>query len=244
MNNHSLEHTQYSCANPVQLNGNVSCDESSNLLDGPSFSEPYVCVLCGETFANRDAFEVHSFEHMSIAQLDGNISLNDELPTNDNPDESFIPVIISSRQTSSEYQERRGCFIKRIIRDNKHLEALNLPTFTVYNMRSIWSKLDSLAEDMHERSVDISILSEVWEKKENLKHKSKIEELLEMKGISYISTPRPGLKRGGGSAIAACPKKFSLVKLHVEIPRSLEVVWGLLRPRQILGKICSFYSQN
>ena len=68
-----------------------------------------------------------------------------------------------------------------------------------------------------------------------------------MKGISYISTPRPGLKRGGGSAIAACPTKFSLVKLHIEIPKNLEVVWGLLRPLQIIGKIrkiiiCSFYS--
>ena len=93
-------------------------------------------------------------------------------------------------------------------------------------MRSIWPKLNSLAEDIVERSADISFLSEVWEKKENLKHQSKVEELLELKGISYISTPRPGLKRGGGSAIAACPKNFSLVKLHVEIPQNLEVVWG------------------
>ena len=68
-----------------------------------------------------------------------------------------------------------------------------------------------------------------------------------MKGISYISTPRPGLKRGGGSAIAACPTKFSLVKLHIDIPNSLEVVWGLLSPKEIIGKVkkiilCSFYS--
>ena len=126
-------------------------------------------------------------------------------------------------------------------------DALDLPAFTVYNMRSIWSKLNNLAEDIIDRSVDISFLSEVWEKKENTKHQSKIEELLELKGISYISTPRPGLKRGGGSAIAACPKNFPLVKLHVEILNSLEVVWGLLRPRTVLGTlkkiiICSFYS--
>ena len=55
--------------------------------------------------------------------------------------------------------------------------------------------------------------------------------------ILYISTPRPGLKQGGGSAIAACPTKFSLVKLHIEIPRNLEVVWGLLKPKQVIGKI-------
>ena len=228
---HSLEHV------------NNSSDDDS------SFSESFSCETCSETFVTRSGFKVHSFQHINIAQLDGNVSVSDEPDASNHlDDESFtIPVLISSRMSSRVYQERGTCCNRSIIRDNKHLEALNLPTFTVYNMRSIWSKLDNLAEDIHERSVDISILSEVWEKKENLKHQSKIEELLEMKGISYISTPRPGLKRGGGSAIAACPKKFSLVKLHIVIPKSLEVVWGLLRPREILGKIrkiiiCSFYS--
>ena len=123
---------------------------------------------------------------------------------------------------------------------------LNLPTFTVYNMRSLWSKINNLAEDIIERDVDISFLSEVWEKKENLQHQSCIEEMLELKGIAYISTPRPGARRGGGTAIAACPKKFSLTKLHIEIPRSVEVVWGLLQPKTAIGSInkiilCSFY---
>ena len=70
--------------------------------------------------------------------------------------------------------------------------------------------------------------------------------MLELKGISYISTPRPGARRGGGTAIAACPEKFSLVKLHIEIPKSVEVVWGLLRPKKVVGRLskiilCSFY---
>ena len=113
-------------------------------------------------------------------------------------------------------------------------------------MRSLWSKANSLGEDIIERESDISFLSEVWEKKENKFHQSCIEELLELKGIDYISTPRPGVRRGGGTAIAACPKKFSLVKLNIEIPNAVEVVWGLLRPRKIVGRIkkiilCSFY---
>ena len=58
------------------------------------------------------------------------------------------------------------------------MEALSLPIFSVYNMRSIWSKLNSLASDMDDRDTDISILSEVWEKKENVRHQAKIEELL------------------------------------------------------------------
>ena len=159
---------------------------------------------------------------------------------------SSIPVIISSRASSTHQTKSRPSFIRHIRRDNNLLEALNLPAFTVYNMRSLWSKANNLGEDIIERDLDISFLSEVWEKKENTLHQSCIEELLELKGISYISTPRPGTRRGGGTAIAACPKRFSLVKLNVEIPSSVEVVWGLLRPKKVIGKIhkiilCSFY---
>ena len=77
-------------------------------------------------------------------------------------------------------------------RDRRFLEALSLPTFSVYNMRSIWSKLSSLLEDMSERANYFSILAEVWEKKENLKQKRKLEEMLERKGMLYFSTARPG----------------------------------------------------
>ena len=44
---------------------------------------------------------------------------------------------------------------------------------------------------MSERATDFSILAEVWEKKENLIQKKMIEEVLEMKGMSYFSTARP-----------------------------------------------------
>ena len=100
---------------------------------------------------------------------------------------------------------------------------------------------------MIERGADISFLSEVWEKSENKHHKNKVEEMLEMKGISYISTPRPGVKRGGGTAIALNPNRFSLSKLNIAVPNPLEIVWGLLRPNETTGDIkkiilCSFYS--
>ena len=189
-----------------------------------------------------------SDDFSDIFQLDGNESLNSSVYTQ-TTDSSFqhssIPVIVSIRPPL-EHLEKRNCFNRNIRKDDNLIEALNLPTFTVYNMRSLWSKVNNLAEDIIERSVDISFLSEVWEKKENPKHQSCIEEMLEIKGISYISTPRPGARRGGGTAIAACPEKFSLVKLHIEIPKSVEVVWGLLRPKKVVGRIskiilCSFY---
>ena len=134
-----------------------------------------------------------------------------------------------------------------IRRDNRFIEAMSLPIFSVYNMRSIWSKFSSLAEDMDERDTDVTILSEVWEKKENAKHKGKIEEMFEMKDMHYFSTARPGTKRGGGAAITAKGNRFHVSKLNIDIPKPLEVVWGMLRPRVLIGGIskiviCSFYS--
>ena len=79
------------------------------------------------------------------------------------------------------------------------------------------------------------------------KHQFKLEELLEIKGIQYISTPRPGAKRGGGAAIAVRKEKFTISKLNISTPGSVEIVWGLLKPTTVTGKIskiiaCCFYS--
>ena len=57
--------------------------------------------------------------------------------------------------------------------------------------------------------------------------------MLQEDGLKYISTPRPSYKRGGGCAIIAHLPKFSLEKIDVIIPSSVEVVYGLLRPRTI-----------
>ena len=100
---------------------------------------------------------------------------------------------------------------------------------------------------MHERFADISFLCEVWEKSESKKHQKKIEEMLEMKSISYISTPRPGARRGGGAGIAFNSTNFTVSKLNIFIPKPLEVVWALMRPINPTGEIkkiilCSFYS--
>ena len=162
-----------------------------------------------------------------------------------------IPVQVGNRESgfppqrlSSSRQKRNLVTIRR---DNKYIEALSLPTFTVFNMRSIWSKFSSLVEDMSEREADFSILSEVWEQKESLEHQKRIEEIFEMKGMKYFSTARPGSKRGGGAAITAKSDKFTITKLNIDIPSPLEVVWGMLRPKIPTGSIskvilCSFYS--
>ena len=56
-------------------------------------------------------------------------------------------------------------------------------------------KIRSVALDIIERESDLIFLSEVWQKEDDKKHQSKIEELLELDGIKYISTPRSGVRR-------------------------------------------------
>ena len=78
-------------------------------------------------------------------------------------------------------------------------------------------------------------------------HKLAIEKMLQMEGLKYISTPRPSSKRGGGCAIVANLSQFSLEKIDVSIPKSVEVTYGLLKTKNATAKYkeiiaVSFYS--
>ena len=106
-------------------------------------------------------------------------------------------------------------------------------------------KIRNVAQDMEDRNCSLTFLAEIWQKEHSKRHNFKITELFELKGITYISTPR-SLRAGGGAAICARDEMFTLTKLNVTIPRKLEIVWGLLKPKEIIGKItkiivCCFY---
>ena len=100
---------------------------------------------------------------------------------------------------------------------------------------------------MHERKTDVTFISEIWEKLEKKKHQQKIEELFELKGIKYVSNPRRNGKRGGGAALAVNLERFTISKLNIHVPRNVEAVWALLRPKSYNKKlkliiVCCFYS--
>ena len=86
----------------------------------------------------------------------------------------------------------------------------------------------------------LGLHSETWEDMEKKSHANAIEELLEIQGINYISTPRPD-RRGGGVAITLLSNSpFLLTKLdHSTFPgdKSLEVCWGLVKPKTPTGHI-------
>ena len=125
---------------------------------------------------------------------------------------------------------------KTIYRNNKLLYSQSLPIISVSNMRSLMPKIKNFKIDVLERKIGLALLSEIWEKKGNKKHKFEIEKMLQQDGLKYISTPRPSSKRGGGCAIVADLHHFSLQKIDVIIPQSVEVTYGLLRAKDTKAK--------
>ena len=120
---------------------------------------------------------------------------------------------------------------KTIRRDNRLAKSSELPVIAVSNLRSLMPKVNNFVEDMHQRDIGVALLTEVWEKAQKKKHIFEIDRMLHMEGLKYISTPRPSAKRGGGAAIVAPIEKFNLEKLDIMIPHNLEIVYGLLRPK-------------
>ena len=246
---------------------------SSSGLNDESCSSQTNSSIHQEDFSSQNTFAIPLFDGLDFSMsgsdnsivTDGNMSDHTYAGPNEESwfsqrdssihQEDFtrqnIPVHISPWSVREQQSYRKPPIRKNgnnitIKRDNRFIEALSLPIFSVYNMRSIWSKLSSLSEDMEERETDFSILAEVWEKKENPKHKHKIEEIFEMKDLEYFSIARPGAKRGRGAAITSKGNRFHVSKLNIDIPKPLEVVWGLLRPKVLIGEvskivICSFY---
>ena len=222
-----------------QLDGNNS--NLSSLCSDYSLNQSCISSLSSSTYVSDD----NSMEKSWFSQVSEGGTAQKHVSC-EVESENLIPVVTGYRP----YREtiNRQPAVRVVIRrENKCLQALSLPVILSYNMRSIWGKLNSFATDMQEREGEISFLCEVWEKSESKKHKMRIEELLEMSNISYISTPRPGAKRGGGAAIAINSSRFSVSKLNISIPKPLEIVWALLKPNEHTGVIrkiilCSFYS--
>ena len=186
--------------------------------------------------------ESFSTDFSDIVQVDGNISISN-VETENN--ESHVRVIIGNRPAPKP-KEKRIPVRKTLRRDNRGELSLHLPNMAVYNHRSIWKKLKNFCIEFHELSMGIAFHSEVWEKKESKKHKYKIDEMLEMENIDYISTARPN-RRGGGCAITCNNTLFHMKEVKVDNPDNLEVTFATLRPKdenspQFVVILCALYS--
>ena len=206
------------CTEPIYTSDNIKSENcnTSVYIDQVSVSE--------NSNANNN---YNSLSH--IHQLDGNDSeLSQSLDTNKSSLSETnntqlgnnIPVIVNFRPPKV-IKIYRHPTRKTIRRDNRGELSLNLPTLAVYNHRSIWSKINNFILEFEEMNMGVSFHSEVWERKENKKHQHKIEEMIELHNINYLSTPRP-MQRGGGSAITVDNEKFLLKERKEDNPNNLE----------------------
>ena len=128
--------------------------------------------------------------------------------------------------------------------------ALSLPRIATYNLRSFLPKAGNTVTDILERNIDCALLQEIWEVTENKNHQNQIEEMLEIDGLRYFSSARQANCKGksyGGVAIIVNMEKFSAEKLSVPVPKNVEAIWCLLKPKTPTCKFkniiaCSFYS--
>ena len=97
-------------------------------------------------------------------------------------------------------------------------------------MRSLFPKIKNFKRDFLERSIDVSLCSEIWEDSEKVIHKKEIEKMFELDGLQYFSTSRKG-KRGGGVAIIVNSTTYEAEKLKVTIPNNVEIIWVLAKPK-------------
>ena len=104
--------------------------------------------------------------------------------------DEYIKVVIGNRPPPEKVRKRKPQR-KTIRRDNRGKISAFLPNIAVYNHCSICSHIKNFAKEAEELNLGIGLHSEVWEKKESKKHKKKIEEMMEMNAITYVSTPRP-----------------------------------------------------
>ena len=219
--------------NPNKVNNDNIC-----LVDGISdiniLNAEDICQLDGN--ASVDNSLMFSSDYQSNnCQVNGSDDNSHEASLN-NESINIVPSHWGYRPILTPPNEGRPITARHAIRRDEGLVvALSLPNISLYNMRSIWAKAGNLADDILARQVDICFLTEVWQKLESKKHNYKIEEMLEMKGIHYISTPRPGSRRGGGVAMAFPASRFLVTKLNIHIPKPLECMFALVKPIETGG---------
>ena len=228
----------------TQLDGNdtlLSDDLNSTNHDDLQESSQSVNLTdplsCNEFYPQLSKSDLHD---------ESTVSNTSEISDDHNDNLSKIPVIIGHRPPV-----RRPSFSGphsrvTIRRDNRAFAALSLPSIFVTNHRSLFPKFRNFLDEMLEMNMQLGLHSEIWEKKQNVRHQSMIEELFEIHGIKYISNPRKK-RNGGGAAITLIERDFALTNLDISVPEQLEVCWGLVKPKKPTKEfksiiVCAFYS--
>ena len=167
--------------NIIQLDGNISLSECESSSDSDSSSD------------DEDCLSESSFYSSACLKYDHGIPVIVNIFQNNH---IWSPPPAWYDPPQKPYKNRKPVRVT-LRRDNRLGQSNYLPIIAVSNVRSLVPKIGNFAEDMKEREIGLNLLSEIWEKPGKRKHRFKIDQMLHMEGLKYISTPRPPTKRGG-----------------------------------------------
>ena len=131
--------------------------------------------------------------------------------------------------------DERKKTLRNIKCDNIVQRSIFLPTFSAPNLRSLGPKIRNFTEDFRERKISVAFCSETWGSDCKVSYQNKLVKMLEMEGYATISLNRK-VKRGGGVCFVYDPTSVSIRKLDVQVPEKIEILWGLIRPKEGLIK--------
>ena len=120
---------------------------------------------------------------------------------------------------------------KTIVRSNKVIEAMDLPTIINLNPRSVYNKIDEFHALVEEEDVDIVFMSESWERENKTLH-----EIINLEDHIIISNVNQRKEVGGRPALIVKSNNYlvqDLTNSVIQIPWVVEVVWALITPKNV-----------
>ena len=114
---------------------------------------------------------------------------------------------------------------------NKVGQALSLPKVLNLNPRSIYNKLEEFKTFVKEEEVDLTCMSESWEREELT-----LDKVIKIDDYEVISNVHQRTGKGGRPAIIVNTKKYhveNITNTLVNIPWGVEIVWAVLTPKNV-----------
>ena len=121
-----------------------------------------------------------------------------------------------------------------IKKSNKPIQALNLPVIADVNPRSVYNKINEFHTFVEQEEVDVIFMSESWE----CENKT-LQELIKLDDHTILSNVYQRKGKGGRPALIVNTRKFDVQNLTntlINIKCGVEVVWGLLTPKNATSK--------
>lgn len=250
---------QFNSCNPLICPCQILCSRGRFIVDERNKQGFMMAPRVNRTIERRE-YALKNFRKERVGKNNNNRPNNNKGNDQINHDtiSDKIPVIVTviKDKLRKGLKPRRKTVI-RIRADELTAKASNCPNIGCTNARSLSPKWNNFVECIKNYDLAFTVVTEVWEKQEDVELAIRTEELREIEGFEINTcgprtmknpkTKKP--KRGGGVAIITDSTNYKTQVLKYKIPQDLEVIWELIQPTYELGPddiknyvVCGFYS--